>query len=66
MIDRLLADADSNHAIISGLVRRNPGIDFKRAGDVPLEGLPDEAVLRAAARESRVLVTLVFLRAVQL
>jgi hypothetical protein len=57
MIHRLLADADLNHAIISGVVRRNPGIDFKRAEDVPLVGLADEAVLRAATQENRVLVT---------
>lgn len=57
MISRLLADADLNHAIISGVVRRNAGIDFKRAEEVPLEGLADEVVLLAAAQEHRVLVS---------
>jgi hypothetical protein len=37
MILRLLADADLNN--VSGLIRRNPALDFKRAEDVPLEGL---------------------------
>lgn len=57
MISRLLADADLNHAIISGVVHRNAGIDFKRAEEVPLEGLADEVVLLAAAQEHRVLVS---------
>ena len=57
MINRLLADADLNRAIISGVVRRNTGIDFKRAEEIPLEGLADEVVLRAAAQEHRVLVS---------
>jgi hypothetical protein len=57
VISRLLADADLNHAIISGVVRRNAGIDFKRAEEVPLEGLADEVVLLAAAQDQRVLVS---------
>ncbi len=57
MIGRLLADADLNVAIVTGLVRRNAGIGFKRAEDVPLEGLRDPAVLAVAADEARVLVS---------
>ena len=57
MIQRLLADADLNVAIVLGVIRHAPEIDFKRAEEVPLEGLPDEDVLAAAQRESRVLVS---------
>ena len=44
MIRRLLADADLKGAIAAGVVRRNSSIDFKRAEDVPLEGLEDPNV----------------------
>ena len=57
MIERLLADADLNRAIVSGVIRRNSEVDFKRAEDVPLEGLHDEAVLDVAAQDGRVLVS---------
>ena len=57
MILRLLADADLNGAIVSGAIRRNAELDFKRAEDVPLEGLDDEVVLDMAARDRRVLVS---------
>lgn len=57
MIRRLLADADLNLAIVAGVVRRNAAIDFKRAEQVPLEGLGDPAVLAVAADEGRVLVS---------
>jgi hypothetical protein len=57
MILRLLADADLNGAIISGVIRRNPELDFKRAEDVPLEGLDDQTVLDLAARDQRVLIS---------
>ena len=57
MIRRLLADSDLNLAIVAGVVRRNPEIDFKRAQEVPLEGLKDSTVLKMAAQEHRVLVS---------
>lgn len=57
MIDRLLADADLKRAVLIGLLRRNPEIDFKRAEEVPLEGLGDPIVLGVAAGENRVLVS---------
>ena len=57
MILRLLADADLNGAIVSGVARRVEELDFRRAEDVPLEGLDDPAVLEIAARERRVLVS---------
>jgi hypothetical protein len=37
MILRLLADADRNGSIVSGVIRRNPEFDFKRA--VVLKGI---------------------------
>jgi hypothetical protein len=57
MIGRLLADCDLNLAIVTGVVRRDAEIDFKRAQDAPLEGLADSAVLSATAQEHRVLVS---------
>jgi hypothetical protein len=57
MIGRLLADADLKRAILTGILRRNPTINFKHAGQVPLEGLPDPIVLAIAANEDRVLVS---------
>lgn len=57
MIRRLLADANLNAAIVTGLVRQNSEIDFKRAEDVPLKGLSDQLVLAAAAQQDRVLVS---------
>ena len=57
MIRRLLADADLKAAIGAGVVRRNSNIDFKRAEDVPLEGLEDPNVLAVAAQEGRVPVS---------
>ncbi len=40
MIHRLLADADLNGAIVSGVVRRSAYLDFKRAAEVPLKASP--------------------------
>jgi predicted nuclease of predicted toxin-antitoxin system len=57
VIRRLLADADLRGAFAAGVVRRNSSIDFKRAADVPLEGLEDLDVLAVAAQENRVLVS---------
>jgi hypothetical protein len=57
VIHRLLADADLNGAIVSGVIRRSAYLDFKRAEEVPLEGLLDDVVLAIAAEEGRVLVS---------
>jgi len=57
MIQRLPADADLNGAIVSGVVRRSVNLDFKRAEEVPLEGLRDDVVLAIAAEDRRVLVS---------
>ena len=54
---RFLADADLDHAIVKGIRRREPSIDFKSANDAGLEGLPDDKVLDIAAGEGRVLVS---------
>jgi hypothetical protein len=51
---RFQADADLNHAIVSGVQRRSDDIDFQRAESVPLECLDDSLVL---AEQNRVLVS---------
>jgi Domain of unknown function (DUF5615) len=52
-----LADANLDYAIVQGVQRREPAIDFKSANDAGLEGLPDDEVLEIAAGEGRVLVS---------
>ena len=54
---RFLADADLDYAIVQGIRRREPAIDFKSANDARLEGLPDDGVLEVAAVEQRILVS---------
>jgi hypothetical protein len=54
---RFLADADLDNAIVQGVRRREPSIDFKSANDADLAGLPDDKVLEIAAGEGRVLVS---------
>jgi hypothetical protein len=46
-----------DHAIVQGIRRREPAIDFKSANDACLEGVRDPDVLELAAREGRVLVS---------
>jgi len=51
-----LADADFNHDIVKGVLRREPGIDFRlTAGE--LRSLTDPEVLALAASEGRILVS---------
>ncbi|MDJ0901877.1 MAG: DUF5615 family PIN-like protein [Xenococcus sp. MO_188.B8] len=57
MIIRFQADADLNHNIVVGVLRREPKIDFQTALTAELEGLPDNTVLEIAAREKRILVS---------
>lgn len=57
MKTRFLADNDLNRGIVSGVVCKEPSIDFKTAQEAGLDGLEDLAVLEIAAREDRVLVT---------
>ena len=54
---RFLADADLDGAILRGVCRREPSIDFKSANDAGLEGLTDSDVLELAAAEGRILVS---------
>lgn len=57
MISRLVADADLNVAIVAGVLRQSPAIDFMLANQVPLEGVKDPAVLAWAAQAGRVVVS---------
>jgi hypothetical protein len=51
------ADADLNQAIVTGVIRRQPNIDFQTATEADLEGLKDSEVLALSAQQRRVLVT---------
>jgi Domain of unknown function (DUF5615) len=54
---RFLADADLNRAIVSGVKRRAPGVDFLTAQDASIDAMPDSDVLAIAARSGRILVS---------
>jgi hypothetical protein len=54
---RFLADADLNRAIVSGVVRREPSIDFLPAHTAGLRRMKDPEVLALAAGQERVLVS---------
>jgi len=54
---RFLADNDLKRAIVTGVRRRQPEVDFLNATEAQLSGLPDEDVLALAAREGRLLVS---------
>jgi hypothetical protein len=54
---RFLADADLNKAILNGVLRREPSLDFLTAQAARLRGLNDTAVLALAAQQQRVLVS---------
>ena len=54
---RFQADADFNQAIIRGVRRREPDIDFQTAEEANLVGLEDGEVLAIAAKAGRVLLT---------
>jgi len=53
---RFQADADLKQAI-TGVIRKQPGIEFWSANQAGLEGLKDAEVLALAARQGRVRVT---------
>ncbi|HSR07213.1 MAG TPA: DUF5615 family PIN-like protein [Bryobacteraceae bacterium] len=57
MTRRFLADADLNRAIVSGVKRREPLIDFLTAQAASLDGMPDSDVLAVAAHDGRILVS---------
>jgi hypothetical protein len=54
---RFLADADLNKAIISGVLRREPSVDFLTAYVAGLRKMKDPEVLALAAEQHRVLVS---------
>jgi uncharacterized protein DUF5615 len=54
---RLLTDEDFNHAILRGLIRRVPHLDFLLVHDVGLTGQPDPVLLRWAASKHRTIIT---------
>ena len=54
---RFLADADLNKAIISGVLRREPAIDFLTAHAAGLRTMKDPEILALAAEQHRVLVS---------
>lgn len=51
------ADADIDLAIVKGVVRRYPEIDFQTATAAGLEGVKDANVLLLSSKQQRVLVT---------
>lgn len=54
---RFLADADLNRAIVSGVLRREPSLDFLTAQAAGLRGMNDPEVLTLAAERQRVVVS---------
>lgn len=54
---RFLADADLNGAIVSGVLRREPSLDFLTAHAAGLRAIDDIGVLTLAAAHQRVLVS---------
>jgi hypothetical protein len=54
---RFQADADLNEDIVTGLLRREPGIDFQTAVVAGLRGFTDQQVLQLAAEQGRVVVS---------
>jgi hypothetical protein len=54
---RFQADADLNEGIVTGLLRREPGIDFQTAVAAGLRGFSDQQVLELAAAQGRVVVS---------
>ncbi|MDJ0801166.1 MAG: DUF5615 family PIN-like protein [Calothrix sp. MO_167.B12] len=54
---RFQADADLRQAIVTGVIRRQPYLDFQSANQAGLEGIKDPEVLAIASRDGRVLVT---------
>lgn len=51
------ADADLNQAIVTGVIRRQPSVNFQTATEANLEGLKDAEVLALSAKHQRILVT---------
>ena len=54
---RLLTDENFNYAILRGLIRRVPHLDFVLVHDVGLAGRPDPVLLKWAASKHRSIMT---------
>ena len=54
---RYQADADLNQNIVTGVLRREPNIDFQTAPAAKLEGVKDTEVLAIAAQQKRILIS---------
>lgn len=54
---RFLADADLNKAIVTGVLRREPSVDFLTANAAGLRGMKDDQVLAYGATGQRVLIS---------
>lgn len=54
---RFLADADLNKAIVTGVLRREPEVDFLTAHAAGLRRMTDPEVLELAAEQQRALVS---------
>jgi len=54
---RYQADADLNQVIVTGVLRREPAIDFQTAFAAGLEGVKDTEVLAIASQQERILVS---------
>jgi hypothetical protein len=54
---RFQADNDLRGSIRTGVLRREPSIDFRSAYSAKLDGLPDPEVLRLAAAQGRILIS---------
>jgi len=57
MKQRFQADNDLRNSIRTGVLRREPSIDFQSARAARLDGLSDPEVLRSAAEQGRILVS---------
>src|SRR5205814_901464 len=53
----VLADASLHDAIVTGCLRREPGMEFLSAHGAKLHGIGDRDVLEIAAAQGRILVT---------
>jgi predicted nuclease of predicted toxin-antitoxin system len=54
---KLLADENIPQPVVHGVLLRHPDADFVRVQEVGLTSAPDEAVLRWAAENDRIVVT---------
>lgn len=54
---RFLADSDLDFAIVKGVRRQEPAIDFASAAESRLDGIRDSEVLDLAATANRVLIS---------